>query len=47
MAASWFLVLIDVVAIMVYLDLWIVNKFKVHIYTPLMKYIPKKKLKEY
>ncbi len=45
MAYSWFLLLVELFAFLMYLDLWLLNRRKVHIFTPLMKYIPKAKMK--
>jgi hypothetical protein len=41
MAASWSLFLLDLLSFLVYLDLCLVNKKKIHIYTPLLKFMPK------
>lgn len=39
------LTLLYVISIVVYLDLALVNKKKVHVYTPLLKFLPLKSLK--
>lgn len=45
MVASWLFILIDILSIPVYVDLWVVNTYKIHIYTPLLPYMPKNRLK--
>lgn len=45
MVASWTLLLLDLLVLPVYLDLWFVNTFKKHVYTPLLPLIPKDMLK--
>ena len=47
MVASWIFVLLDILALPVYIDLWVVNKYKVHIFTPLLKKMDKSKIKPY
>lgn len=47
MVASIFLSVFDILSILVYLDLWIVNRYGVHIFTPIMKYVDKSRIKKY
>ena len=47
MVASIMLTLLEIPTILVYLDLVIVNKYKMHLFTPLMKIVPQKQLKTY
>jgi hypothetical protein len=46
MVASYLLLIFDIINFGVYIDLWVVNNFKLHIYTPFLKFVPKHKLKE-
>ncbi len=41
MVANWPLLLLDLVSFCVYLDLFLVNSKKIHIYTPILKYLPR------
>jgi hypothetical protein len=41
MVASWPLLIVDLLQICLYLDLMLVNTKKVHLYTPILKYLPK------
>lgn len=41
------LLLIEILAVIAYLDLWAVYRFKVHLYSPLLKYVPKTRLKPF
>ena len=41
MVASWSLLLLDFLSFLVYLDLCLVNKKKLHFYTPILKFIPR------
>ena len=45
MVASWSLALLDLLSLSVYIDLFLVNKYQVHIFTPLLKYIKRASLK--
>ena len=47
MVASWLLALADLISLPVYIDLWVVNNYKVHIFTSLMKKMDKAKIKKY
>lgn len=47
MVASILLVLIDIINILVYLDLWVVNKMNKHIYTGLLYFLSKERLKQF
>lgn len=47
MVASWLLAIADILALPFYIDLWLVNKYKVHIFTPLMRKMDKGKIKKY
>lgn len=41
------LALIDLISILVYLDLALVNRYQVHLFTPLLKLLDKNRLKQY
>lgn len=41
MVASWTLILLDLLSLCLYLDLYLVNAKKSHFYTPVLKYLPR------
>ena len=41
MVASWPLFILDLLSLCVYLDLYLVNAKKYHLYTPILKYLPR------
>lgn len=45
MVASYLCLIIEIANLVVYADLYIVNKFKTHIFTPLLVFLPKEKIK--
>lgn len=47
MVASFLLLIVDLVSVLVHLDLWMVYRFKWHIFAPLLQYIPEKQRKTY
>ena len=47
MVASCICLLIEITSFLIYLNLFVLNRWKVHLFTPFMKYVPKAKLKEF
>jgi hypothetical protein len=45
MVASWSLALLDLISLTVYLDLFLVNRFKTHVFAPLIKLLGKQRAK--
>lgn len=43
MVACWTLALLDLISVTVYIDLWLVNRYGVHIFTPVIKIFDNKK----
>ena len=39
--------LLSLLALPVYLDLWVVNRYNTHVFTPILRKLDKSKLKKY
>ena len=46
MVASYLFLTIDIICFLVYFDLWFLNTYKKHVYTPLLYFLPKEHLKK-